>query len=106
MAGLTEITDRNFAAETAGATPVLVDFWAPWCGPCRMLSPVMETLAAEYAGKVKIVKLNTDDNQETAVKFGIMSIPTVMLFKDGKVVEKSMGALPKEHFKQLLDKHL
>ncbi len=103
---LTEINDSNFDNEIAGATPVLVDFWAPWCGPCRMLGPVMEQLATEYAGKVKIVKLNTDDNQQTAVKFGIMSIPTVILFKNGQPVDKTLGALPKDHFKQMLEKHV
>ncbi len=106
MAGnLREFTDANFQDEVLFATePVLVDFWAPWCGPCRMLMPTVEQLANEYAGKVKIGKVNTDDNQGTAASYGITSIPTVMLFKNGQLVDKVVGAPPKQHFVNMLDK--
>lgn len=106
MAGnLREFTDANFQDEVLSATePVLVDFWAPWCGPCRMLMPTVEQLANEYAGKVKIGKVNTDDNQGTAASYGITSIPTVMLFKNGQLVDKVVGAPPKQHFVNMLDK--
>jgi len=102
---LREFTDANFQDEVLSATePVLVDFWAPWCGPCRMLMPTVEQLANEYAGKVKIGKVNTDDNQGTAASYGITSIPTVMLFKNGQLVDKVVGAPPKQHFVNMLDK--
>ena len=106
MAGnLREFTDANFQDEVLFATePVLVDFWAPWCGPCRMLMPTVEQLANEYAGKVKIGKVNTDDNQGTAASYGITSIPTVMLFKNGQLVDKVVGAPPKQQFVNMLDK--
>ena len=86
--------------------PVLVDFWAAWCGPCRAVAPVMEELAAEYEGKAVIGKVNVDDEGELAAKFRIMSIPTVMLFKGGRVVEKVVGARPKGEFAGLLDRNL
>lgn len=108
MAGnLHEFTDANFKSEVLeSAEPVLVDFWAPWCGPCRMLMPTVEQLAGEYAGRVKIGKVNTDDNQETAASFGITSIPTVILFKNGQLVDKVVGAPPKQHFVNMIDKAL
>jgi len=108
MAGnLHEFTDANFKSEVLeSAEPVLVDFWAPWCGPCRMLMPTVEQLAGEYAGRVKIGKLNTDDNHETAASFGITSIPTVILFKNGQLVDKVVGAPPKQHFVNMIDKAL
>lgn len=108
MAGtVPEFTDANFDAEVLkSSTPVLVDFWAPWCGPCRMLAPSIEALSKDYDGKVKIGKLNTDDNGETAAKFGIRSIPTLLIFKDGQVVNQLVGALPKDKIAEQLDRAL
>jgi len=100
-------TDHNFKKEVLESElPVLVDFWAPWCGPCRMVGPVVEELSSEYAGKVKVVKLNTDENQEVAQTYGIMSIPTIAVFNKGKVVDGVVGAAPKQMLKELLDKHV
>lgn len=99
-----EVTDQNFSSETADGL-VLVDFWAPWCGPCKMIAPVLEELDGEAGDKVKIVKLNVDDNQETAGKYGVMSIPTLLLMKDGNVVDQVVGFQPKEALAQLVDKH-
>ena len=99
-----EITDANFSKEVLEANvPVLIDFWAVWCAPCKMIAPVVEELAAEYQGKLKVGKLDVDNNPETSVKFGIRSIPTIMIFKGGKVVEQIIGAMPKRN---LLDKLL
>lgn len=108
MAGtVPEFTDANFDTEVLqSSTPVLVDFWAPWCGPCRMLAPSIEALSKDYDGKVKIGKLNTDDNGETAAKFGIRSIPTLLIFKDGQVVNQLVGALPKDKIAEQLDRAL
>jgi thioredoxin 1 len=102
-----EVNDSNFKSEvTDSEMPVLVDFWAPWCGPCKMIAPVLEELAKEYDGRVKVVKLNVDDSPNTASEFGIRSIPTLILFKDGKVFEQTVGAQSKENLKQLVDKSL
>jgi len=102
---MVEFTDVNFKTETQAGL-VLVDFWAPWCGPCRMVGPVIEQLAQDYAGKVKVGKLNVDDYQKTAMDFRVMSIPTVMLFKDGQPVETMVGAMPKSSYEARLSKYL
>ena len=103
MAGLV-ISEGNFDAEVIKSTsPVLVDFWAPWCGPCRMLGPVVEEIALEYAGKLKVGKLNTDENLSIATQFQISSIPTIMIFKGGKVVEKIVGFKSKNDLKKVVD---
>lgn len=98
------LTSQNFEAEVGkSAQPVLVDFWAEWCGPCKMLAPVLDELAGEYAGKAKIAKLNIDEHQDLAVRFGISSIPTLLLFKGGEVVNQSVGLKPKAALKQVLE---
>ncbi|NLP00619.1 MAG: thioredoxin [Clostridiaceae bacterium] len=97
------VTGNDFDKEISGSSlPVLVDFWAPWCGPCRMLSPVLDELAGEMNGKVKILKVNVDEEPELASKFGVMSIPTVIAFKQGKVTNKVVGFRSKEDFKNML----
>ena len=102
MAELT-ITQQNFEQEVLLAKePVLVDFWATWCGPCRMLAPVIEEIANEYAGKVQVGKVNVDDERELALEYGVSSIPTVMVFQNGEVKETSVGYRPKEEIEQLL----
>lgn len=102
---ITNVTDQNFDTETASGV-VLADFWAPWCGPCKMIAPVLEELDSELGDKLKIVKLDVDDNQETAAKFGVMSIPTLLVFKDGEVVDKVVGFQPKEALAERLNSHL
>jgi thioredoxin 1 len=98
-------TDGNFEAEALKSDlPVVVDFWAAWCGPCRMIAPIMEELAGEYDGKVKIGKLDVDENQQTAIKYGVRSIPTVLLFKGGEVKETIIGAVPKTMFVEKINK--
>ena len=108
MAGnVIEFTDANFDEEVLKSeVPVLVDFWAPWCGPCRQIAPSVEALSTEYAGKIKIGKLNTDDQIDTAAKFGIRSIPTLLVFKGGEVVNQLVGALPKAKIAEQLEKAL
>jgi len=104
MADITTVTDDNFQAEVVEADkPVLVDFWAPWCGPCRMVAPVLEEIAAEKGDAIQIVKLNVDENPETAAKFQVMSIPTLILFRDGDVAHKVIGALPKRRLEAELE---
>ena len=105
MAGnVVEITDANFEEQVANsATPVLVDFWAEWCGPCRMLAPTIEELSEEYAGKVTVGKLNTDENRDVAVKYGISAIPTIILFNKGEVAQKLVGLSAKKDLKAAMD---
>ena len=107
MKNIVEGTDLNFEMEVLKSDmPVLVDFWAPWCGPCRMVAPIVEEIASEYKGKIKVVKLNTDENQNIAIKYGIRSIPTLGIFKDGKVVDSVIGAVPKQHLVEKIKPYL
>lgn len=100
-------TDGNFKDEVLGADlPVLVDFWAPWCGPCRMVGPIVEELAGEYAGKVKVGKLNTDENPNTPGSYSIRGIPTLIVFKGGKAVGQVVGAAPKGQLKTLIEQSM
>ncbi len=105
MAGnVAEVTDNNFQAEVIESElPVLVDFWAPWCGPCRMVAPVVEEIAQEREGELKVVKMNTDENQQTAVAFNIMSIPTLILFRNGQPAKTVIGAYPKRKLEAELE---
>lgn len=102
-----EFTDDNFEAEVIKSDkPVLVDFWAVWCTPCHMVSPIVEEIGRDYADKLKVGKLNVDQNSKTASHYGIMSIPSLLFFKEGKVVDQVIGAVPKEHLKEKVDKIL
>lgn len=101
-----KVTDNNFEEEVIGSdVPVLLDFFANWCGPCKMLTPVLEELNSAYSGKIKVAKVDTDESQQTAVKYGISSIPCVILFKDGKEVERLVGFRPKAAFDEVLKKY-
>lgn len=100
-------TDANFETEVLKSDlPVLVDFWAPWCGPCRMVAPIVEEIADEYVGRLKVVKVNTDENQQIAYKYGIMSIPTLGIFDKGEVVDGIVGAVPKQMLIEKIKPHL
>jgi thioredoxin 1 len=105
MAGtVSEVTDNNFQAEVLESdVPVLVDFWAPWCGPCRMVAPVVEEIAQERGEALKVVKMNIDENNETAIKFNVMSIPTLMVFNHGEVAKTVIGAYPKKRLEAELE---
>ena len=108
MAGNTqELTDANFSKSVIQSTvPVLVDFWAEWCGPCRMIAPTVEELASDYDGKVTVGKVNVDDNPAIAGQFGVRSIPTLLLFKGGEVVESVVGVADKQRLQSIIEKHL
>lgn len=107
MAGTTTFTDQNFDSEVLRSDiPVLVDFWAVWCGPCKMIAPVVEEIAGEYAGKIKVGKLNVDDNGNTAMRYQIRGIPTLLVFKGGQVVDQIVGAVGKTQIRKTIDAHL
>ena len=102
--GVSKVCDSDFEAQVLQSTePVVVDFWAEWCGPCKMIAPALEELAGTMNGKVKIVKLNVDENPATAAKYGIMSIPTLMLFKNGELASRQVGAAPKQKLEQWIN---
>lgn len=101
------VTKENFDSEVlSSGLPVLVDFWANWCGPCKMVGPVIDQLSEDFDGKAKVVKIDIDTEGELAIKFGVMSIPTVIVFKNGEVVDKAIGASPKSFYAEMLEKHL
>lgn len=107
MASPLHVTDANFQEEVLNSSiPAVVDFWATWCGPCRMIAPIIEEMAGEYEGKAKLCKLDVDNNQQTAMTYGIRSIPTVLIFKGGELVDTIIGAVPKSQIVQRLEQHL
>lgn len=107
MAKYITATDQNFDETVLGSdVPVLVDFWAPWCGPCRAIAPLIEQLADEYEGKASVAKVNVDDNMEISSRYGIRSIPTLLIFKDGKPVDQLIGMVPKKMLAERLDKYV
>ena len=106
MSNAVQVNDENFQTEVLNAAvPVLVDFWAPWCGPCRAVAPTIEAISAEFGAKIKVVKLNTDESADVPVKYGVRGIPTIMLFKGGKNVDQLMGNRPKADIVEMLNRH-
>jgi len=100
------VTDGDFESVINNGKPVFVDFWAPWCGPCRIIGPIVEDLASSYEGRVVMTKMNVDENQMTAARYAVTSIPTLILFKDGKIVDRMVGAAPKGALQQFIDRNL
>ena len=102
-----QLSDKDFEKDVLqSGTPVFIDFWAPWCGPCRIIGPIVEELAPSYEGKAVIAKINVDDNPVTAQKFQVTSIPTLMMFKNGKMVDRAIGVLPRAELQKFIDRHL
>ena len=102
-----EVSDSSFDGDILkSSVPVLVDFWAPWCGPCRSVAPIVEDLANQYAGKLKVAKINVDESTEVAMRYQITSIPTFILFKNGQVADRALGALPRSEFVKLIDRNI
>lgn len=107
MGATQTVTDKDFELNVLKASrPVLVDFWAEWCGPCRALAPTLEEVAGELAGRVTVLKMNVDENPETPARYGVRGIPTMILFKGGKILEQMVGNLPKENIKSTVEKHV
>ena len=107
MGNAVAVTEETFTREVLESTvPVLVDFWAEWCGPCRAIAPIVDQIAAEYSGRLKVVKLDVDENSDTSIRYGVMNIPTLLLFKGGKVVERLVGAQPKAAMLSRIQPHL
>ena len=107
MSEVLHSSDATFVDDVVNSdVPVLLDFWAPWCGPCKMIAPILDDLAVEFAGKVRLVKINIDDNQATPAQFGVRSIPTLLLFKDGKPVATQVGALPKNQLAAFINQNI
>jgi thioredoxin 1 len=107
VGNVTEINDQSFSQEVLSSNvPVLIDFWAPWCGPCRAVAPVVEELAAEYAGRLKVVKMNVDDNPQTPSRYGVRSIPNLVLVKAGQMADQVIGAVPKAQLVKVIDRVL
>ncbi len=104
MSAVNEVTDATFATEVLGSdVPVLIDFWAPWCGPCRAIAPIVDELATAYSGKLKVVKMNVDDNPDTPGSYGVRSIPNLLLIKGGQVKDQIIGAVPKAQLQKAID---
>lgn len=107
MSSATSVNDANFDTEVLkSSTPVLVDFWAPWCGPCRAVAPTVDAISQEFAGKLKVVKINTDESGEVAMKYSVTSIPTLMVFKNGEMVDRVLGNRPKADLAAMVSRHL
>jgi thioredoxin len=103
-ANVVHVTDSNFESEVLkSSTPVLVDFWAPWCGPCKAIAPIVDELAGEYSGRLKVVKINVDDNPQTPARYGVRGIPNLIIVRDGQVKEQIVGAVPKGHLVRAVD---